>query len=192
MLSKLLSKRLVPSRLHGLHESELPFVSRIEFIRAKLSNFSAHVSAVWPAFCCGWWLFSGCRAHTMDGWGTVQDAVTARPSSRFPRLAHPPTVTPPLPPPPPLSPPHLHTPAAAAATLPAAAGDGTGVGDLVYMSRKIRKFRIFLLMYARGRYFGVSSERARCGRCGRPGVGSGSLSRPPPRRCPHQAPVTDQ
>ena len=35
-------KRLVPSRLHELHEKNL-FVSRIEFIRSKLSNFSAHV-----------------------------------------------------------------------------------------------------------------------------------------------------
>ena len=32
-------KRLVSSRLHELHESKLPFVSRIEFIRSKLSNF---------------------------------------------------------------------------------------------------------------------------------------------------------
>ena len=37
-------KRLVPSRLHELHESKFPFVSRIKFIRLKLSNFSAHVS----------------------------------------------------------------------------------------------------------------------------------------------------
>ena len=37
-------KRLVPTRLHDLHESKLSFVSRIEFIRSKLSNFSAHVS----------------------------------------------------------------------------------------------------------------------------------------------------
>ena len=29
--------------LHELHESKFPFVSRIEFIRSKLSNFSAHV-----------------------------------------------------------------------------------------------------------------------------------------------------
>ena len=36
-------KRLVPSRLHELHESKLLFVSRIEFIRSKLSNFPAHV-----------------------------------------------------------------------------------------------------------------------------------------------------
>ena len=36
-------KRLVPSRLHELHESKFPFVSRIEFIRSKLSNVSAHV-----------------------------------------------------------------------------------------------------------------------------------------------------
>ena len=39
-------KRLGTSRLHELHESNLPFVSRIEFIRSKLSNFSAHVSGV--------------------------------------------------------------------------------------------------------------------------------------------------
>ena len=39
-------KRLGTSRLHELHESKFPFVSRIEFIRSKLSNFSAHVSGV--------------------------------------------------------------------------------------------------------------------------------------------------
>ena len=39
-------KRLVPSRLHELHESEFPFVSRIEFIRSKVSNFSAHVYGI--------------------------------------------------------------------------------------------------------------------------------------------------
>ena len=37
-------KRLVLSRLHGMHESKFAFVSRIEFFRSKLSNFSAHVS----------------------------------------------------------------------------------------------------------------------------------------------------
>ena len=37
---------LVPSRLHELHESKFPFVSRIEFIRSKLSDFSAHVYGV--------------------------------------------------------------------------------------------------------------------------------------------------
>ena len=40
------SKRLGTSRLHELHESKFSFVSRIEFIRSKLSNFSAHVSGV--------------------------------------------------------------------------------------------------------------------------------------------------
>ena len=40
------SQRLVPSRLHDLHESKFPFVSRIELIRSKLSNFSAHVYGV--------------------------------------------------------------------------------------------------------------------------------------------------
>ena len=39
-------KRLGTSRLHELHESKFPFVSRIEFIRSKLSNFSAHVYGV--------------------------------------------------------------------------------------------------------------------------------------------------
>ena len=39
-------KRLVLNRLHELPESKLPFVFRIEFIRSKLSNFSAHVSGV--------------------------------------------------------------------------------------------------------------------------------------------------
>ena len=39
-------KRLGTSRLHELHESKFPLVSRIEFIRSKLSNFSAHVSGV--------------------------------------------------------------------------------------------------------------------------------------------------
>ena len=39
-------KRLETSRLHELHESKLPFVSRIEFVCSKLSNFSAHASRV--------------------------------------------------------------------------------------------------------------------------------------------------
>ena len=39
-------KRLVPSRLHEYHELKFPFVSRIEFIRSKPSNCSAHVSGV--------------------------------------------------------------------------------------------------------------------------------------------------
>ena len=39
-------KRLGTSRLHEWHESKFPFVSRIEFIRSKLSNFSAHVYGV--------------------------------------------------------------------------------------------------------------------------------------------------
>ena len=43
-------KRLVPSRLHELHESKFPFVSRIKFIRSKLSNFSAHVYGVYVPF----------------------------------------------------------------------------------------------------------------------------------------------
>ena len=39
-------KRLVPSRLHESHGSKFSFVSRIEFVRSKFSNFSAHVSGV--------------------------------------------------------------------------------------------------------------------------------------------------
>ena len=39
-------KRLGTSRLHELHESKIPFVSRIEFIRSKLSNYFPHVSGV--------------------------------------------------------------------------------------------------------------------------------------------------
>ena len=42
-------KRLVPSGLHELHESKFPFVTRIEIIRSKLSNFSAHVYGVTDA-----------------------------------------------------------------------------------------------------------------------------------------------
>ena len=52
-------KRLVTSRLHDLHESKLPFVSRIEFIRSEFLDFSAHVSgfgvsAVLAARPLGW------------------------------------------------------------------------------------------------------------------------------------------
>ena len=39
-------ERLGTSRSHELHESKFSFVSRIEFIRSKLSNFSAHVYGV--------------------------------------------------------------------------------------------------------------------------------------------------
>ena len=39
-------ERLGTSRLHELHESKFSFVSRIEFIRSKLSNFFAHVYGV--------------------------------------------------------------------------------------------------------------------------------------------------
>ena len=55
-------KRLVPSRVHELHESIFPFLSRIEFIRSKLSNFSANAYGV------TYWIFSvvcmrlGCRS----------------------------------------------------------------------------------------------------------------------------------
>ena len=40
-------KRLVSSSLHELHESNFSIVTRIEFIRSKLLNFSAHVSGVY-------------------------------------------------------------------------------------------------------------------------------------------------
>ena len=33
-------------RLHELHELKFPFITHLEFIRKKLSNFSAHVSGV--------------------------------------------------------------------------------------------------------------------------------------------------
>ena len=39
-------KRLGTNRLHELHESKFPFVSRIELICSKLSNFPAHVYGV--------------------------------------------------------------------------------------------------------------------------------------------------
>ena len=42
------SKRLGTSRLHELHESKFPLFTRIEFIRSKLSNFSAPVSGKQP------------------------------------------------------------------------------------------------------------------------------------------------
>ena len=63
-------KRLVPSRLHELHESKFPFVSRSEFIRSKLSNFSAHVSgsASLPA---------GTRLRLLTGTDTSQAAAAA-------------------------------------------------------------------------------------------------------------------
>ena len=44
------TKRLVPNRLHELHESRLSFVTRIEFIRPKFSNLSAYVSGVIAKF----------------------------------------------------------------------------------------------------------------------------------------------
>ena len=69
-------KRLGTSRLHELHESKLPFVSRIEFIRSKLSNFSAHVYGVaigptligddWPV---QWPALKGSVTGLQAGWG---------------------------------------------------------------------------------------------------------------------------
>ena len=39
-----LCKRLGTCRLHELHDSKSPFISRVEFIHSKLSNCSARVS----------------------------------------------------------------------------------------------------------------------------------------------------
>ena len=54
-------KRLGTSRLHELHESKFPFLSRIEFIRSKLSYCSAHFSevSVAPSFS----LYVGCGSE---------------------------------------------------------------------------------------------------------------------------------
>ena len=46
-------ERMVPSRLHELHESKIIFVLRIEFIRSKLSNFPPLVSGVAQTFDAG-------------------------------------------------------------------------------------------------------------------------------------------
>ena len=62
-----------PSRLHELHESKLMFVSRVEFIRSKLSNFPAPVSGVR-------WLYGGAALHDM--WSVTSTA----PGS--PNIAH--------------------------------------------------------------------------------------------------------
>ena len=45
-----MSRKIRTSRLRELHESKFRFVSRVEFIRSKLANFSAHVSGVYIAF----------------------------------------------------------------------------------------------------------------------------------------------
>ena len=44
VLTQVTHERPVSSSLHELDESKLPFVSRIEFIRSKICDFSAHVS----------------------------------------------------------------------------------------------------------------------------------------------------
>ena len=46
-------QRLGTRPLHEMHESKFRFVSRIEFICSKLSNFSAHVSGISNAQPCG-------------------------------------------------------------------------------------------------------------------------------------------
>ena len=66
-------KRLGTSRLLELHEWKFSFVSRIEFIRSKLSNFSAHVYGG-----------SESAAHTAVVTAAVTVAVTA--ASLRPRL----------------------------------------------------------------------------------------------------------
>ena len=68
-------KRLRTSRLHELHESKFPFVSRIEFIRSKLSNFSAHVSgASVDHLWYGCQLASSAPTASLRGWTPVTSA----------------------------------------------------------------------------------------------------------------------
>ena len=77
-------KRLVPSRLHELHESKFPFVSRIEFIRSKLSNFSAHVYGIADLTVeHGDWMAGACDAITLN-WisGEPCSAVGRPPGAR--------------------------------------------------------------------------------------------------------------
>ena len=59
-------KRLVSSRLHELHDSKFPLISRMEFIRSKLSNFSAHVSRVRESHLTG----GGARLERDENAGT--------------------------------------------------------------------------------------------------------------------------
>ena len=40
--------------LHEIHESKLPFISHIDFMCSKLSNFSTHVSGVIDTCVTGW------------------------------------------------------------------------------------------------------------------------------------------
>ena len=65
-------KRLGTSRLHELHELKFPFVSRIEFIRSKLSNLSAHVYGVTVSVITrpG---HRPAKADTCRGWGREHD-----------------------------------------------------------------------------------------------------------------------
>ena len=56
-------KQLGPSLMYELHESKLQFAWRIEFMRSKLSNFSAYVIGIMadaPNVC------SGCGPQRMD------------------------------------------------------------------------------------------------------------------------------
>ena len=87
------------SRLHKLHESKLPFVSRIEFIRSKLPKFSTHISGVYnkistlfPANCrppCG--LIYPSLVHIYPSRQsaaiTLSPGVVSQTASR-PRVAH--------------------------------------------------------------------------------------------------------
>ena len=71
-------KRLEASRLQELHESKFPFVSRIEFIRSKLSNFSAHHFGMHFA---GYRLFTDCRIGCRSDsccWGYYDSDIQIR------------------------------------------------------------------------------------------------------------------
>ena len=87
-------KRLAPSRLHELHESKFPFVSRIEFIRSKLSNFSAHVNvvSVWGGAGRGQSSRQGGKSWGRGGrgWGrggVLSDQMAERPPALSPASA---------------------------------------------------------------------------------------------------------
>ena len=93
------------SRLHKLHESKLPCVSRIAFIRSKLSNVSAYVSGVTDFCSCALLVGSEVGAHYGPLWCRCADrrqiaAGEARPADwdrwgNIPtaRLSTPPTQT---------------------------------------------------------------------------------------------------
>ena len=76
-------KQLVPSRLHELHESKFPFLTRNKFIPSKLSNFSAHVSGVYLVFgSCAYDEAWYCRSSAGQGhthmWGGAPRLTAGR------------------------------------------------------------------------------------------------------------------